>query len=183
MSPEEASKSSSDELSRTSLTKKSINSLVLICAGNNYGSMAWLFEENRQRWSMISYRKIGRTCHGRRDKRHFRPRCRWGRCYSEACKDTQRHHQNMSSSNVWAELKCVTYGKSGRASDVRAPGLQRGGEGCEWEKWVCSPWKAGRGSSRGGSTLPSRFLDLLVIIFTICSFVLDTFVWTTRFHY
>jgi dTDP-D-glucose 4,6-dehydratase len=40
MSPEEASKSSSDELSRTSLTKKSINSLVLICAGNNYGSMA-----------------------------------------------------------------------------------------------------------------------------------------------
>jgi hypothetical protein len=39
MSPEEASDSFSDEPSRTYLTKKSVDSLVFICGGNNYGSM------------------------------------------------------------------------------------------------------------------------------------------------
>jgi hypothetical protein len=86
-------------------------------------------------------------------------RARWwqGRGFDEACNDPPRHHQKKFPTRCKRNIN-VHAMASNRSSCRLALGLQRGEEGREWERWVCYPWLAGLGSTRGGR-VPTRLLS------------------------
>jgi hypothetical protein len=140
MIPEEAYDSSSDELLRMSLTKKSIDfprAIYGVIIMDQWSAYFKQIAENGPRFhtEQLDDHVVDRGW------RAVPSEMAVGRDNNEANRDTRRRHQIVFSGELRAEQKSTGNNeRQGRRRPSSRVAKGRGGR--EWLRWVCCPWRA-----------------------------------------